>query len=448
MKPLLTIIVNPLPDSISMEIISDKQWFYENVLCLLSNAAKYCDGGTVTVTVEHSSVIPPESQSQSQRTVTESSDVTLVDRACTSTSTSPVPPQPGIIISVEDTGIGISEDRRKDLFKPLKQTDRQSGGTGLGLYCLSNRVSALNGTRGVSSRTNGLQGSLFWFAIPYHPPPHFLTTLTTHSMGDLQKISPCSLSPVELELELSSQENIAALMTSSIPFVPIPTPIPTPIPILIPNPLSISIPSIHRNQLGNLRFLVVDDSPSIVKVLNRVLSNQKYAVDTAENGKFALDRMKEAFVSRSLDIVLMDLQMPIMDGIEAVTLYRQYEDSQRSQSSSIYPSPFCSLSTSGATSTLSASSAASSAHASPKESSPSPGERSPSYPSMREIDHDHDTDTLKVNNSLFIIGMSASSDEKYEVAALTAGMNYFLPKPFTMNELQPLIERFRTIQEA
>ena len=431
-----------------MEIISDKQWFYENVLCLLSNAAKYCDGGTVTVTVEHSSVIPPESQSQSQRTVTESSDVTLVDRACTSTSTSPVPPQPGIIISVEDTGIGISEERRKDLFKPLKQTDRQSGGTGLGLYCLSNRVAALDGTRGVSSRTNGLQGSLFWFAIPYHPPPHFLTT---HSMEDL-KISPFS----PLEPELSSQENIAALMTSSIPFVPIPTPSPTP--ILIPYPLSISIPSIHRNQLGNLRFLVVDDSPSIVKVLNRVLTNQKYAVDTAENGKFALDRMKEAFVSRSLDIVLMDLQMPIMDGIEAVTLYRQYEDSQRPQSSSIYPSPFCSLSTSGATSTLSASSAASSpAHASPKESSPSPGERSPSYPSLREIDqyhdHDTDTDTLKVNNnnnnkSLFIIGMSASSDEKYEVAALTAGMNYFLPKPFTMNELQPLIERFRTIQEA
>ena len=425
--------MNPLPDSISMEIISDKQWFYENVLCLLSNAAKYCDGGTVTVTVEHSPVIPSESQP------TESSDVTLVDRACTSTttstSTSPTAAQPSIIISVEDTGMGISEDRRKNLFKPLKQTDRQSGGTGLGLYCLSNRVSALNGTRGVSSRTNGLQGSLFWFAIPYHPPPHFLT-LPTHSTEDL-KISPCS--PVELEL--SSQENIAALMSSPIPFVPIPTP------ILIPNPLSISIPSIHRNQLGNLRFLVVDDSPSIVKVLNRVLSNQKYAVDTAENGKFALDRMKEAFVSRSLDIVLMDLQMPIMDGIEAVTLYRQYEDSQRPQTSSIYPSPYCSLSTSGATSTLSASSAASSpAHASPKESSPSPGERSPSYPSMREIDHDHDTD--KVNNSLFIIGMSASSDEKYEVAALTAGMNYFLPKPFTMNELQPLIERFRTIQEA
>ena len=433
LKPLLTIIVNPLPDSISMDIISDKQWFYENVLCLLSNAAKYCDGGTVTVTVEHSPVIPPESQP------TESSDVTLADRACTSTSTStstsPSAAQPSIIISVEDTGIGISEDRRKDLFKPLKQTDRQSGGTGLGLYCLSNRVSALNGTRGVSSRTNGLQGSLFWFAIPYHPPPHSLT-LTSHSMEDL-KISPCS--PVELEL--SSQENIAVLMSSPIPFVPIPTPTP----ILIPNPLSISIPSIHRNQLRNLRFLVVDDSPSIVKVLNRVLSNQKYAVDTAENGKFALERMKEAFVSRSLDIVLMDLQMPIMDGIEAVTLYRQYEDSRRPQSSSIYPSPYCSLSTSGATSTLSASSAASSpAHASPKESSPSPGERSPSYPSMREIDHD----TNKVNNSLFIIGMSASSDEKYEVAALTAGMNYFLPKPFTMNELQPLIELFRTLQEA
>lgn len=445
----------------SMDVISDKQWFYENVLCLLSNAAKYCDGGTVTVTVEHSPLLLPESQPA------ECDDVTTPDDDCTitptSTSKSPTPPPttatPSIIIAVEDTGIGIAENRRKDFFKPFKQTDRQSGGTGLGLYCLSKRVSALNGTRGVSSRKNGMQGSLFWFAIPYHPPQHYLTTHSSDGPGN----PPC---PSE---DRSPHESaIYTPKNSTNLFVPIPIHIP--IPITIPVPIPVPIPQITNNQGagGSLRILVVDDSPSILKVLNRVLTNHNYVVDTAENGKVALQRMKDAVESQNLDIVLMDLQMPVMDGIEAVTLYRQYEDSQRTQSPSPSPTNGCSSSSasSSASSSCSSSSCSSSAatdsssfssaalnpiltpapapaptHASPKENNPSSEGLSSSYPSMGELQ-------LNKVNALFIIGMSASSDEKYKRAALNAGMNFFLAKPFTMSELQPFIEHFKSIHKT
>ena len=443
----------------SMDVISDKQWFYENLLCLLSNAAKYCDGGTVTVTVEHSPLVLPESQPP------ECDDVTPVDMASTlpSTSSSPSPTTatPGIIISVEDTGIGISEDHRKDFFKPFKQTDRQTGGTGLGLYCLSKRVSALNGTRGVSSIKNGMQGSLFWFAIPCHPPQEFLTTHSSDGPGN----TPCASE------NRSPHENASFTSKNSTNlFVPIPTHIPIPVPVPLSVPLSVplpaSIPQIASNQGGRggggrLRILVVDDSPTILKVLNRVLTNHNYAVDTAENGKGALLKMKNALASHSFDIVLMDLQMPVMDGIEAVTLYRQHEDAQHTQSLSPSPTNCYSSSSSSFSSSCSSSSCSSTAatdisssstaytpapaptptHASPKENNPSSEGLSSSSPSMVEFQ-------LNKMNALFIIGMSASSDEEYKRAALNVGMNFFLAKPFTMNELQPLIEHYKSINKT
>jgi signal transduction histidine kinase len=49
--------VNPLPINLCANLISDKHWFSENVLCLLSNAVKYSDGGTVTVSIELLEVI-------------------------------------------------------------------------------------------------------------------------------------------------------------------------------------------------------------------------------------------------------------------------------------------------------------------------------------------------------------------------------------------------------
>ena len=79
----------------------------------------------------------------------------------------------------------------------------------------------------------------------------------------------------------------------------------------------------HRTQaaLPRLRLLVVEDNPVNGLVARRLLEKQNYAVRTANNGREALEIMqKEEF-----DCVLMDLQMPVLDGFETTAAIRQNE---------------------------------------------------------------------------------------------------------------------------
>ena len=63
----------------------------------------------------------------------------------------------------------------------------------------------------------------------------------------------------------------------------------------------------------NLRILVVDDEKDYCEVLKMILENNGYVVETCFNGKEALDILEE----RSFDVVVSDLNMPVMDGFEA-----------------------------------------------------------------------------------------------------------------------------------
>ena len=60
----------------------------------------------------------------------------------------------------------------------------------------------------------------------------------------------------------------------------------------------------------NLRILVVDDEKDYCEVLKMILENNGYVVETCFNGKEALDILEE----RSFDVVVSDLNMPVMDG--------------------------------------------------------------------------------------------------------------------------------------
>jgi CheY-like chemotaxis protein len=362
-----------------LNIITDKHWFAENILCLLSNAVKYSNGGTVTVTIKHLlSVSPSESQSHSVSDSRDdcdpasSADITDTDTGSLHVRSSDDIDRVGLIdhstirISIEDSGIGISEEACKDLFQPFKQVQRLAGGTGLGLYSLSNRIRALNGSRGVTSRMDGKQGSVFWFAIPYRPDPHFMMEPREDGMRSPEPIR----SPPATD-RTSGPEHVST-------------------PTDISSPLSSSVSSIGLKR--RLHVLLVDDSPSIVKVVGRALRNKSYEVVTADNGSAGLDLLISGYAKRDFDVVLMDLQMPIMDGIEAVRRYREFESTQRDEAD-------C----------------------------PCPASR------------------------LLIIGMSANSDAVTKQFASDVGMDEFLPKPFTMAELQPLIERntsLRVVQGA
>ena len=178
--------------------------------------------------------------------------------------------QPMVMVVVEDTGIGIADDLKSVLFQPFQQAQRNAGGTGLGLFSLAGRIKALGGRCGVRDRDDGKQGSVFWFTFPYRPDD------TGDAVDEAGVGAP---SP-----------RLAGMTASSLP---------------------------------PLRILLTDDSVSILKVTKRFLEKHGHTVETAENGNQSLMCLK---VRRDdFDLLITDLQMPVMDGFESVKRFREYE---------------------------------------------------------------------------------------------------------------------------
>ena len=170
-----------------------------------------------------------------------------------------------IRISVQDSGIGVSAESKELLFKKYSKVQSMAvGSTGLGLYSLLNRCEAIGGSCGVNDREDKKQGSLFWFTFPYCP-----------------------------EIIESEQEFFFTNETKSTP-------------------------------LRSLRILIVDDSSAVVKILSKKLSALGHLIFSACNGADGLKLMIE--MKNALDLVIMDIQMPVMDGIEATKRYRDIEN--------------------------------------------------------------------------------------------------------------------------
>eukprot|EP01034_Spumella_vulgaris_P034241 gene34241-biopygen29168 len=307
-----------IPAEIAANIITDKQWLQENILCLLSNAVRYSAGGVVSIAVSLSS--EPSSQE-------------------------PVLITPLLRIEIEDSGIGISEDMMCNLFRPFKQAQRLAGGTGLGLYSLMKRIEALNGQCGVRKRGDGLPGSVFWFAIPYRPDEVVV-------FSEVNSPTTSQKSPVVSDTQRKSET--------------------------------------HQP----LRILIVDDSLSILKMSSMMLRRQGHTIATAENGAIAVDMVTSAAITATpYDVVLMDLQMPVMDGLEATRRIREFEKERTSSPATVDLKSWTSDLT---------------------------GATDKSY-------------SLKLHRSdQLIIGVSANSDNETMEAAFAAGIDAFIPKPFTL----------------
>lgn len=176
--------------------------------------------------------------------------------------------------SVTDTGIGIPEDRMGRLFRSFSQVDnstsRQFGGTGLGLAISKDLVDAMGGQIHVESEEGS--GSTFWFTVP-------LLTSANQS---------------ENETEMND-----------------------------------IFSSVHRMKLDthNHKILLVEDNATNQKFVQEVLLRAGYQCDLAENGVEAV----EAVRSRSYDLILMDCNMPEMDGFEATRVIRDLESYDNSR---------------------------------------------------------------------------------------------------------------------
>jgi len=165
---------------------------------------------------------------------------------------------------VQDTGIGIAAENLPTLFEVFAQADisttRKYGGTGLGLAITRRLANIMGGEVGVESALG--QGSTFWFTVR------------------LQRGH--GVIPTEARIKSADAENMLRL-----------------------------------NHAG-ARLLLAEDNPINREVALELLHGVGLSVDTAENGRVALDKLG----TNSYDLVLMDVQMPDMDGLAATKAIR------------------------------------------------------------------------------------------------------------------------------
>ena len=172
-------------------------------------------------------------------------------------------------VEVSDSGIGMTAQQQATIFDAFTQADssitRRFGGTGLGLSISRKLAEALGGSIGVESEAG--RGSTFCVSVP---------------TGDVSQVPLQSIDEITASFDsIDDEEN-------------------------------------SQWQFNGQKILVVDDAAENRELLDVLLSDMGLTVTLAENGKVALDLATQ----NAYEIILMDIQMPIMDGYEAVAAMR------------------------------------------------------------------------------------------------------------------------------
>ena len=190
---------------------------------------------------------------------------------------------------VTDTGIGVPESKQQSIFEAFSQADtsmtRRYGGTGLGLSIARQLCTMMRGDIGVASTVG--KGSTFWFMVVLDKAPPGLTTRQPERPSAPPQPGPVAASGSGF-ISVAGRDFQAALQQAG---------------------------------RHSIRILMVEDNAANMRVTQALLETLGCSVVAARNGLEAVAAYRESV----FDLVLMDCQMPEMDGYEATRAIRQIE---------------------------------------------------------------------------------------------------------------------------
>lgn len=256
---------------------------------LIGNSIKFTGaGGSVSVTMENSG---PRKTLSSE----------MEDVKSPTSSDGPLPtkeePEINIRFQVKDTGIGISEDAMKGLFRPFSQADsstaRTFGGTGLGLTICRQLVTLMGGS--IELRSKPGVGTLAIIDLPFGSSlqPHGAPQQQASPLGD-------ELTDAPLGQSLASNGG----KTTSHPRRQV-------------HPGTNEAQQLSATERKHMTILVVEDNPVNRKIVCLSINKLGFKSMSVNNGQEALDYLSKSSNHPRPDLILMDVMMPICDGYQA-----------------------------------------------------------------------------------------------------------------------------------
>ena len=248
--------------------------------------------------------------------------------------------QPHMLLAVQDTGIGMSPSESARIFDPFTQADgsiqREYGGTGLGMSISKNLCELMGGT--IRLKTARGEGSTFALVLPQHVRAGLQPTGI--------KSAARALNPAPVKTQELTQEKVPAPITPRVEKVAVKIDAPVAPVVMGPgmgdvtdivstamtdalsrsgsNAVSLTptqVAPIDAQPFSGLNVLCVEDNPVNQKVVKRLIGKRVDQLYFAENGREALNVLNTV----PIDVVLMDIHMPVMDGIEATLEIRKSE---------------------------------------------------------------------------------------------------------------------------
>lgn len=253
-----------LDDNLPTTIFTDEHRLLQILKNLLSNAFKYTEEGSVTLHIHKA-------------------DQKVLDGRQGLKSA-----EPEIAFSIVDTGIGIPEEKQSSIFEAFQQADgttnRKYGGTGLGLTISREIAHLLCGFIEVKSKEE--QGSTFTLYLE-KPEDGDHTAQTEVAAGLFVEPSSLTVDPVEDTVAADKMDDQSIKHGEAL--------------------------------LKGKKILIVDDDMRNVFALTTALERHKLEVLYAENGREGIKVLRK---NPDIDLVLMDIMMPEMDGFEAMRAIR------------------------------------------------------------------------------------------------------------------------------